>query len=109
MDEFTQDTSPQEIGEYIARVYRWDGEKIFAALLAAMTEANFHTEAAALIRAWYEPQLTNAAPVLLVALQQLTEAATHHQADAPEALEAARSALNLATQLDPIINQHLGE
>lgn len=94
MDDFTQDTPPEEIGEYIARVYRWDGDKIFAALLAALTEANFHTPAAALIRAWHEPQLTNAAPVLLAALQQLTEAATHHKADA---LEAARSALNLAT------------
>lgn len=96
--DYTENTPAEEIGEYIARVYRWDGEKIFAALLAAMTEANFHTEAAALIRAWHEPQLTNAAPALFNALQQLTEAATHHQADAPAALEAARSALNLATQ-----------
>jgi hypothetical protein len=98
MEDFTQDTNPEEIGEFIARVYRWDGEKIFAALLAAVTEANFHTEAAAIIRAWHEPQLTNAAPVLFNALQKLTEAATHHQADARAALEAARSALKLATQ-----------
>jgi hypothetical protein len=98
MNDFTQDTAPEEIGEFIARVYRWDGEKIFSALLAAMTEANFHAPATALVRAWHEPQLTNAAPVLFAALQQLTEAATHHQADAPAALEAARSALNLATQ-----------
>jgi hypothetical protein len=96
--DYTQDTPPEEIGEFIARVYRWDGEKIFAALLAAVTEANFHTETAALIRAWHEPQLTNAAPVLFSALQQLTEAATHHEADARAALEAARSALKLATQ-----------
>jgi hypothetical protein len=98
MEDFTQDTNPEEVGEFIARVYRWDGEKIFSALVAALTEANFHTEAAAIIRAWHEPQLTNAAPVLFHALQQLTEAATHHQADAPAALEAARSALKLATQ-----------
>jgi hypothetical protein len=96
--DYTQDTPPEEIGEFIARVYRWDGEKIFAALVAALTEANFHTEAAAIIRTWHEPQLTNAAPVLLAALQQLTEAATHHEADARAALEAARSALKLATQ-----------
>lgn len=42
MDEFTQDTNPQEIGEYIARVYRWDGTAITAAFLEALTEANFH-------------------------------------------------------------------
>jgi hypothetical protein len=98
MDEFTEQTNPQEVGEYIARVYRWDGDKIFAAMLAALTEANFHTAAAAQIRAWHEPQLTNAAPVLFHALEQLTEAATHHQADAPAAIEAARAALNLAKQ-----------
>lgn len=95
--DYTENTPAEEIGEFIARVYRWDGEKIFAALLAAMTEANFHTEAAALIRAWHQPQLTEAAPALFNALQQLTEAATHHQADAPAALEAARAALKQAT------------
>lgn len=95
--DYTENTPAEEIGEFIARVYRWDGEKIFAALLAAMTEANFHTEAAALIRAWHQPQLTEAAPALFNALQQLTEAATHHQADAPAALEAARAALKHAT------------
>lgn len=95
--DYTENTPAEEIGEFIARVYRWDGEKIFAALLAAMTEANFHTEAAALIRAWHQPQLTEAAPALFNALQQLTEAATHHQANAPAALEAARAALKHAT------------
>lgn len=95
--DYTENTPAEEIGEFIARVYRWDGEKIFAALLAAMTEANFHTEAAALIRAWHQPQLTEAAPALFNALQQLTEAATHHQADATAALEAARAALKHAT------------
>jgi hypothetical protein len=96
--DYTKNTPPEEFGEYIARVYRWDGEKIFEAFTAALTGANFHTEAAAIIRTWHEPRLTNAAPVLLAALQQLTEAATHHEADARAALEAARSALNLATQ-----------
>lgn len=96
--DHTENTPAEEIGEYIARVYRWDGEKIFAALLAALTEANFHTEAAALARTWHAPQLTEAAPALFNALQQLTEAATHHQADAPAALEAARAAMKYATQ-----------
>jgi hypothetical protein len=87
-----------QIGPIVASAMKWSGPDIFAAMLEAVTDANFHTEAAALIRAWHEPQLTNAAPALFNALQQLTEAATHHQADAPAALEAARSALNLATQ-----------
>lgn len=42
MDEFTEKTDPQEIGEFIARVYRWNGQAITAAFLAALTEANFH-------------------------------------------------------------------
>jgi hypothetical protein len=92
----TQQT-PEQLGEQLAKNLQWDGNAIFEAFTAALTDANFHTAAAAQIRAWNEPQLTNAAPVLLAALQQLVEAATHHQADAPAALEAARSALNLAT------------
>lgn len=86
-----------QIGPLVAHAMSWSGPDIFAAMLEALTDANFHTEAASIIRAWHEPQLTNAAPVLFHALQQLTEAATHHQADAPAALEAARSALALAT------------
>lgn len=42
MDDFTQDTEPRDIGELIARVYRWDGQAITAAFMAALTEANFH-------------------------------------------------------------------
>ena len=95
--DYTQNTPAQEFGEYTARVYRWDGEKIFSAMLEALTDANFHTEAAALMRAWRKPQLTEAAPALFNALKQLTEAATHHQADAPAALEAARAAMKYAT------------
>lgn len=87
-----------QIGPLVAQAMSWSGPDIFAAMLEALTDANFHTEAAALIRTWHEPQLTNAAPVLFHALQQLTEAATHHQADAPAALEAARSALALAAK-----------
>lgn len=82
--DYTENTPAEEIGEFIARVYRWDGEKIFAALLAAMTEANFHTEAAALIRAWHQPQLTEAAPRFLTRCnnspkQQPTTKQTHPQ------------------------------
>ena len=42
MEDMTQNTDPREVGEYIARVYRWDGGAITAAFLAALTEANFH-------------------------------------------------------------------
>ena len=42
MDDFTENTNPEDVGEYIARVYRWDGHAITAAFLAALTEANFH-------------------------------------------------------------------
>jgi hypothetical protein len=42
MDDFTQETNPVDIGELVARVYRWDGHNITAAFLAALTEANFH-------------------------------------------------------------------
>jgi hypothetical protein len=90
--------TPEAMGQQAAKAMDWSGPHIFAAMIEALTDANFHTEAAALIRAWHEPQLTNAAPVLFSALQQLTEAATHHEADARAALEAARSALKLATQ-----------
>lgn len=90
--------TPEAMGEQVAKAMDWSGPHIFAAMLAALTDANFHTEAAALMRAWHRPQLTEAAPALFNALQQLTEAATHHQADAPAALEAARAALKLATQ-----------
>lgn len=89
--------TPEAMGAQVAQAMDWSGPHIFAAMVEALTDANFHTQAAAIIRAWHEPQLTNAAPVLLAALQQLTEAATHHQADAPAALEAARAALKLAT------------
>lgn len=50
MEEFTPDTSPQKMGEFIALVCRWRGDKITAAFLEALTEANFHT-----LRAQLEP------------------------------------------------------
>jgi hypothetical protein len=96
MKQTIKNLTPDQIGPLVAKSLNWDGDRIFAAMIEALTDANYHTQAAALIRVWHEPQLSNAAPALLHALQQLTEAATHHQADAPAALEAARTALNLA-------------
>ena len=52
MDDITENTNPADVGEYIARVYRWNGHKIAAAFFAALTEANYHTERAALARTW---------------------------------------------------------
>lgn len=45
-----------------------------------------------------QAKLLTAARAMLAALQQLIEAATHHQADAPAALKAARAAIAQATQ-----------
>jgi hypothetical protein len=42
MDDITEATPPADTGELIARIYRWNGEKINAAFLAALTEANYH-------------------------------------------------------------------
>jgi len=50
MEDWNETTDPADIGEFIARVYRWDGSKITAAFLAALTDANFHT-----LRAELEP------------------------------------------------------
>lgn len=43
MDNWNEQTPPQEVGEFIARVYRWDGVSICTAFVEALTEANFHT------------------------------------------------------------------
>ena len=50
MDDLTENTNPADVGELIARVYRWDGHAINAAFMAALTEANYHT-----LRAELEP------------------------------------------------------
>ena len=42
MNDWNEQTQPAEVGEFIARVYRWDGDAICAAFLEALTEANFH-------------------------------------------------------------------
>ena len=50
MEDWNETTDPADIGEFIARVYRWDGHAIAAAFLAALTDSNFHA-----LRADLEP------------------------------------------------------
>jgi len=50
MEDWNETTDPADIGEFIARVYRWDGNAITAAFLAALTDANHHA-----LRADLEP------------------------------------------------------
>lgn len=50
LDNLNENTNPEDLGEFIARVYRWNGDQIAAAFMAALTEANFHT-----LRAELEP------------------------------------------------------
>jgi hypothetical protein len=38
--------TPEAIGEAIAQHFKWDGARIVECMLAALTEANFHTLAA---------------------------------------------------------------
>jgi hypothetical protein len=54
MENYTEKTDPREIGEFIARVYRWRAEPITTAFLEALTEANFHA-----LRAELEPIISN--------------------------------------------------
>jgi hypothetical protein len=46
------DKTPADIGIELSRVLCWDGEAIFIAAIAALTDANYHKEARALLRAW---------------------------------------------------------
>jgi phosphopantetheinyl transferase len=45
-------TTAEEIGIDIARHFKWDGRQIMEAFLAALTDANFHTEAKAIQQAY---------------------------------------------------------
>jgi hypothetical protein len=45
-------TTAEEIGIDIARHFEWDGRKIMEAFIAALTDANFHTEAKAIQQAY---------------------------------------------------------
>jgi hypothetical protein len=38
--------TPQEIGDALAKHFCWDGSQIVECMLAALTDANFHTLAA---------------------------------------------------------------
>lgn len=44
------DDTPEILGEKLAQRLKWDGRAISAAMLAALTEANFHTLRAELER-----------------------------------------------------------
>jgi hypothetical protein len=46
------DKTPADVGIELSRALRWDGEAIFIAAIAALTDANFHKEARALLRTW---------------------------------------------------------
>jgi hypothetical protein len=43
---------PEDIGVAVSVALTWDGNAIFKAMLAALTDANFHTEVKALTEAW---------------------------------------------------------
>jgi mono/diheme cytochrome c family protein len=88
---------PEEIGPIVAQALQWNGPAIFETMREALTDANFHTEAAAMAKTWENPEQANAAPQLLEALKQMIEAATHHRADIAAALDKARAAIKTAT------------
>lgn len=43
---------PEDIGVAVSVALTWDGNAIFQAMLAALTDANFHKEVVALTKAW---------------------------------------------------------
>jgi hypothetical protein len=45
---------PEDIGVAVSVALTWDGNAIFRAMLAALTDANFHTEAKALEKTWQD-------------------------------------------------------
>jgi hypothetical protein len=42
----------EDIGVAVSVALTWDGNAIFQAMLAALTDANFHKEVVALTKAW---------------------------------------------------------
>jgi hypothetical protein len=46
--------TPEAMGQQVAKAMDWSGPHIFAAMLEALTDANFHREAAALAKTWQE-------------------------------------------------------
>jgi hypothetical protein len=87
--------TPEELGEQLSRALKWDGNAIFTAMQAALIDSNFHTEAESLAQVWERPAMHART---LAALKQLVEAATHHQADLIQALNAARAAIKQAEE-----------
>lgn len=49
---YQTDKTPAEHGIALARTLKWDGESIFIAAIAALTDSNFHKESIALLRTW---------------------------------------------------------
>lgn len=43
---------PEDIGVAVSVALTWDGNAIFQAMLAALTDANFHKEVVALTKTW---------------------------------------------------------
>lgn len=48
--------SPEDLGVAVSVALSWNGNAIFQAMLAALTDANFHTEVQALEEAWNKVQ-----------------------------------------------------
>lgn len=46
--------TPEALGQQVAKAMDWSGPHIFEAMIKALTDANFHTAAAALTKTWHE-------------------------------------------------------
>lgn len=78
------------------RIWQTDNDKNVKAIIGFAIQRKPSRELDAETEA--NARLIAAAPEMFAALLQLIEAATHHQADAPAALKAARAAIAKATQ-----------
>ena len=48
--------TPEQIGDLVSFALQWDGDAIFTAMIAALTDANFHSAVKALQKTWAEQQ-----------------------------------------------------
>jgi hypothetical protein len=48
-----------DLGTQLARTLHWDGDAIFQVMIAALTDANFHTEVKVLEQAWHNVERTS--------------------------------------------------
>lgn len=48
--------TPEDIGIAVSQALSWNGHAIFQAMLAALTDANFHSEVVVLEQAWNKVQ-----------------------------------------------------